>query len=373
MFHDQLLTGSYNNPGGRVPPFFSGASIFARDMKIDFPNAYFTQVSVVGGAAGVLPQTEGFEFAPKQQTVLKWSFDIQQQVTSSTTVEVGYSGTRGIHLQRGAMQMNLTPSEIRDGRRYILLDQPLPNPYWNRIRWISFDSESDYHALRMTMNKRFSHGFQFQSAYTFSKSIDNRSSGGGGDFGAADVNGYGREKRFGLSSFDVRHSFNTTYVYELPGGHWSGAAGKLLGGWRLAGLLRLNSGHPINLTAQQPRLVTPQRTFSMQFVDGSTLDLVPGGNPNDISPRNPNQYFDPSQFSFPTPFFQGNLGRNVTISPGTANFDATLMKDIALGFLSESTKLEFRAEFFNLFNRANFGLPARSLFDRDGRPQSNAG
>ena len=236
------------------------------------------------------------------------------------------------------------------------------------MRWRKTDGTSNYHAFRLSLNRRFSQGLQLQSSYTFSKSTDDSSTWtGSSDFGAADRRGYLGEKEPALSAFDVRQSFVTNLVYELPSGNLTGAAEKFLGGWSLSSILRFNSGNPFSLTADQPR----KGRKRLVYVDGSRLDLVPGGNQNPIRPQNPDEYFDASQFGFPEPFYQGNLGRNHIFTPGVANVDFTVMKDTSL---AESTTLQFRAEFFNLFNRANFNSPAgRSLFDRRGNPRSNAG
>ena len=91
-------------------------------------------------------------------------------------------------------------------------------------------------------------------------------------------------------------------------------------------------------------------------------DLVPGRKFNEIVRGGPEQYFDPTAFALPQPGFLGNLGRNVLRGPGLATLDLSLAKDTSLGFLGESGKLEFRAEFFNLLNRVNFGPPNRTVF-----------
>jgi hypothetical protein len=115
-------------------------------------------------------------------------------------------------------------------------------------------------------------------------------------------------------------------------------------------------------------------------VDGPTVNLIPGGKANSVHPQNPNQYFDVSQFSYvqfeqgaTAGYFQGNIGRNVLISPGVANLDMTFTKDTAIRKLGEGRAVQFRAEFYNLLNRPNFANPAYSLFDRNGRPKSDAG
>jgi hypothetical protein len=366
IFHDQVLPYVYYFELTNAPPFRSGASLNRQDIFVDFPNAYVTQRDDLIAGKGVRAQIDGKEYDLKQPTVYKWSMDIDQQIGENTTIGIGYSGTRGVHLFR-QVQLNVTPSEIRNGRRYFLIEQDLPNPAAGRIRWSIFDAESDYHGLRLSLNKRFSRGLQFQTSYTYSKSIDDWSTWvRATDLTSANRGGYRTEKARGLSGFDVRRVFYTNFVYDLPAATWAGRAAKVLSGWNVSGVLRLQDGHPISLNSERPRLGTRQ----LQNVDGSSLDLKPGANQNPIRPRNPNQYYDPSAFLFPTPFFEGNLGKNHLTAPGVATFDTTLMRTISLG---ESRSLQLRTEFFNIFNRANFGLPNAQVFDRNGVVRSDAG
>src|SRR5205807_4059349 len=114
--------------------------------------------------------------------------------------------------------------------------------------------------------------FQLQSSYTFSKSLDDSSSWtGGNEFGSSDQRGYMTAKLHGPSAFDVRNSFYTNLVYELPKANWNALTNGLLGGWSLSGILRFTSGNPVSLSADQPA----KGTLTEQFVDGQTVDLVP--------------------------------------------------------------------------------------------------
>jgi hypothetical protein len=366
LFYDQVLPYMYYFELTNAPPFRSASSLDRQDSVIDFPNTYVTQRDALIAGKGVRAQIDGKEYDLKQPTVYKWSMDLDHQIGADTTIGIGYSGTRGVHLFR-QVQLNVTPSEIRNGRRYFLIEQDLPNPAAGRIRWSVFDAESDYHGLRLTVNKRFSEGLQFQTSYTYSKSIDDWSTWvRATDLTSSNRGGYGREKARGLSGFDVRRVLYTNFVYDLPGAKWTGIAGKIFGKWNVSGVLRLQDGSPMSLNSERPRL----GTRTLQNVDGSTLDLKPGSNQNSIRPRNPNQYYDPSAFMFPTPFYEGNLGKNHLTAPGVATFDTTLMKTIGLG---ESRSLQFRTEFFNIFNRANFGLPQATVFDRNGTLRTDAG
>jgi len=369
IFHEQVLPDLFVLPGVRSAPFFSTADIFSRDLPIEFPNSYVTQVSR-GVTGGALPQIDGWQFNLSQPAVYKWNLDLQQQIGSGTTVTVSYSGSRATHLMRGSLSLNTTPSTIINGRRSILIQQPLPNPFFNRMRFPAFDGTSFYNALQITVNEKIGRRLQVHSAYTFSRATDDGTTiQGGVDFGVADRSSYRWLKEHALAAFDVRQSSYTSFVYDLPDWNRKGMLAPLLGGWGIAGLLRLNAGYPMNPSATQPTL----GSLTEQFVGGSTVDLIPGGNQNPVRPRNPDQYFDVSQFSYPTPFFVGNLGRNVLISPGIANVDFTLTKDTHLPKLGEAGTLQFRAEFFNLFNRANFGAPALNLFTNTGARRSNAG
>ncbi len=368
-FHEQILPTLFVLAGVRAAPFYSVATIFSRDLAIDFPNSYVTQVSR-GVTGGALPQIDGWQYNISQPAVYKWNLDLQQQIGAGMALTAGYSASRGTHLMRGSLTLNATPSTILDGRRFILIQQPLPNPYWTRMRAPAFDGSSNYHSLQITVNDKIGRRLQVHGAYTFSKVTDEGALiQGGNDFGVADRSSFGWEKEHGLAAFDVRQSLYTSFVYDLPGGNLKGILSPLLGGWGIAGLIRLNSGYPMNPNATQPTL----GSLSEQFVGGGTLDLIPGGNQNSVRPQNPDQYFDVTQFRYPTPFFVGNVGRNVLIAPGIANVDFTLTKDTRFPVLGEGGSLQFRAEFFNLFNRPNFGAPALNLFTNTGARRSNAG
>ncbi|HWP84681.1 MAG TPA: TonB-dependent receptor [Terriglobia bacterium] len=373
IFHELFLPHMYLFLGARVNPFFAVAGLQSNTVPqgIDFPDAYTTQANLLSGAE-VKPQVDLNEWNMRQPAVYKWSLDIEHQILPDTTFGIGYAGTKGTHLWRGAILLNTSPSEIRNGRRFILADRPLPNPDFDRIRLAQSDGDSRYHSLRMSLTKRFSHSFQLHSSYTFSKSTDSSSTSiGSTDFGGSDRRSYRDLKEDAVSSFDVRHSFLTNFVYDLPVVSLAGAAGRLLNGWSLSSILRFNSGFPFNLSGDQPR----QGSVRMIYVEGASLDLVPGGDQNPIRPQNPDQYFDVNQFSWPGNlpgrFWMGTVGRNHITAPGVANIDITVMKDTPLW--KEAAELQFRFEMFNLFNRPNFAPPASNLFTNTGTRRTNAG
>jgi hypothetical protein len=339
--------------------------------------------------------------------------DVQREIVRNLSIDIGYSATRGYHLIRGPIHLNSTPAEIRaypgGGQRlFVETGLPLPNPFWSWMRWGLSDSTSNYHGLLLTVQKRFSHGLQMQTSYTYSKSTDDSSSWSGTNDFQSDFVCYSTTKCHALSAFDFRHNFSTNFSYDLPGSKFTGPAGALLEGWQLAVVLRLNSGSPINPIADLPRpsytttaINTPNcrpiandptrctLTTAATNIFGPSVDLIPGGNQNPVHAQNPNNYFDVKQFTYPlvvsgnvpvnqVGFFYGNVGRNVLISPGVANLDMTVTKDTKLRWLGEGGGLQFRAEMFNALNRPNFGNPNsknpyNNIFSNTGALKATAG
>jgi hypothetical protein len=255
------------------------------------------------------------------------------------------------------------------------------HPGWGRIRPRFTDAESDYHAFTAGLNRRFSDGLQFQVSYTLSKTLsdfDNWT--GSSDFTNAGCESAGRvsvppfsfmKLDRGLSCFDVRQNLSINATWEIPVGPGkaidpAGFARHLFGGWTVSSIVRMSGGSPF--TPQEGAGVFPTGR-------GSGLDLVPGAESNSIDPRNPNQYFDPTVFMVPPDFgFIGNLGRSAVIGPGLTTIDLMFGKDFVAGLMSDDFRIQFRAEVFNLLNRANFSIPSGAeVFNPDLTIRADAG
>ena len=143
-----------------------------------------------------------------------------------------------------------------------------------------------------------------------------------------------------------------------------GAANKLISGWQLNSIISLQDGFPFNTELGFNR----SRNGDSSNVDRP--DMAPGRTRSGIYLQTPERWFDPTAFALPVAGTYGNVGRNILIGPGLATFDLSLFKTTPL---SERWKLQFRAEFFNLFNRANFGFPSRIVLTTSGAPASAAG
>ncbi|MBI4442064.1 MAG: TonB-dependent receptor [Acidobacteria bacterium] len=392
VFDDHILPNGYITSGIRGAPFYSYVDMFSRDIPagIDFPRAYFTQVSNPQVTLpGVKPEFRIFQWNPDRSYLMKWSLDIERELMANMTVGLGYSGSRGVHLLSIDQATNYTPFTFRasDGRRLWLIDQPMRNANFNRMHRQTTDRDSKYHGLRLSFNKRFSQGLQFQTSYTWSKSMDNSSANGSASYASGNSSGdFGAGSRwYGISSFNVPHSFFSNFVYDLPGSSLTGAAGYILGGWSMSGVLRMNSGTPLDIGAANRRNGSKQ----LQYTGGANVDLIPGGDNNPSDPQNRDHYFDTAQFqevefcfntaarpnncNGPSYIVQGNVGRNTAAGPGLINMDFTLTRSFALSKLYEGMKADFRFELYNLFNRPNFGVPSTSVFTATGERSSTFG
>ena len=279
----------------------------------------------------------------------QWNLSLQREIFKDFIVEAGYVGTKGTHLpgtrvlNTGAFTPTATAQNV-DSRRPF-------GPAFGQILNYQSTFYSNYNSLQLTANKRFSKGYSILAAYTFSKAIDNGSYPTGrrairvGTI-AQDQNNLHGEK--GLSSFDTRHRFVVSYLYELPFFRkQEGALGKIFGGWQLNGITSFSTGKPIVIQDSSdpnrdgvasdrpdvlfnPNLPRGQRTVA-RYWDTSAFVRIPGGT---------NRF--------------GSAGRNIVIGPGYGNTDMSLFKRFTV---KERTNLELRWEVFNVFNKANFDNP----------------
>jgi len=212
-------------------------------------------------------------------------------------------------------------------------------------------ANSNYNSLQASVEKRFSRGLQFQAAYTWSKSFDYGSS-------FEDLlNPLDFHRSYSLSQFDARQRFVFSYIWQLPVPKLAGVAGKMADGWALSGITTFQSGFPIRITSSDDN----ELQNSFDFLTPGEPNLV--GKFRRLDPRGPGHYaFDPSAFSEPSAP-DGKIGssaRTICCGPGINNFDFALLKDTSI---TERTRLQFRAEFFNIFNHAQFVNPDNNFSD----------
>jgi hypothetical protein len=205
-------------------------------------------------------------------------------------------------------------------------------------------ASSSYNALQMMVQKRFSHGLQFQAAYTYSKSLDD------GSTFEETLNPFNFRASRGLSLFNSKQRFVVSYDWELPIRKYEGFAGKVLDDWEVSGITQFQSGFPIRLnTEDDTELIN-----SLFFLGTEAPSL--NGRLQILNPKtNGGFYLNYNQFSDP-PLGQFNNGtqRTICCGPGLEDWDFSVHKKISL---TEAKYLQFRAEIFNIFNRTNFSNP----------------
>ena len=316
----------------------------------------------------------------QQPYSLQYNFSVERELPGSLAATVSYAGSRGINLYKRTEGNPTIPQGIpvngvcvaRPTGQAVDLNQPYcwrggdprVNPNWDTSGLLTAASNSFYNSLQVQLRKRLSHGLQFQSSYTYSKVIDETQGITDAENTTSHLYGtdpFHREVDRGLAAFDSTHNWAFNTIYRLPElSPSAGGLGKLLNGWWVSGILRLSSGYPFT-----PALGN-NRSLSGVAGGGGGLDrpdLKPGRNGGNIVLGGADQYFDGNAFTVPAAGFLGNAGRNILRGPGLANLNLTIAKDTALGFLGESGRLEFRAEFFNLLNRVNLSTPEVGVAD----------
>jgi hypothetical protein len=302
---------------------------------------------------------------------------IQYEVARDFLFEIGYIGSYGLRLlnTRAANQPGI--ASISDPIRGVttntnanyLARVPVAGLTADRgIALTQFSGSSKYEALAASLNKRFSHGLQFLTAFTYGKSTDNNSLTPEGDVLDAQVPGDNTNlNHWGLSDFDRKFRTTTSFLYELPQPFRKGSVGnRIFGGWAAAGVATFQSGTPITFLAPfSSSAVTPAIYLTPDLAPGVTLKNLEGSRP--VGSRLTHYFASPglgslgTLFVLPGPVDFGGLGRGLAIrAPGQKSIDFMLSKRIAI---REKLNLECRGEAFNLFNWVNFGAPDSNVGD----------
>lgn len=360
------------------------------NLSNPFPNGKIEPTgSSLGAATGMGQSIAVWSNNPIMPEAVQWNFNIQHQLPGAVLVDAAYVGNHGVHLAGSRAQNTLPTQYLSQGTALL---QTVRNPFFGVITAgtmaqqnvttsrllrpypqfedVNFINEtfgnSIYHALQLKIEKRMTRGLSFLAAYTAGKLITDvpwATAGIGPNNGSgAYQDWYNLRAERSLSAQDVAQSLTVSGNYELPfgkgktfGSQWSGPAQWFLGGWQANGVLKLLSGTPLALTTAA----------------NNTNSLGGGSRPNNngtsaqLSGDRPKQdqlarWFNTSVFSQPAPFTYGNTSRTLgdARAPGVSNVDFSVFKHIAL---REKLTLQIRAEYFNIFNHANFNIPVVAL------------
>lgn len=333
----------------------------------------------------------------RQPKIGQWNLSLQRELPGHLKAQVAYAGSVGIALLSGPTDLNqLTPESLALGaavlntqvanpfltlpveqrpsassilgRATVTVAQLLrPYPQFGAV--VSYnmnESHSTYHSAQFRLERRFSDGLLFTAGYTFSKMIDDIS---GVSVGTTIQvpnyqNYYDRRSNKSLSTFDARHRFIGNVTWKLPfgyaGRYWKeGALGQLVGGWGVNAIVQAQSGFPLNIGAANNGLQ------GLAYVGSSGQGLRPNliadpRLPDDSERKRTLIWFNTAAFQAPPQFTFGNSPRTLSNLRGPAYFGVNL--SLQRNFkLTETSRLQFRAEAFNLFNRTNFRIPSTTL------------
>lgn len=280
----------------------------------------------------------------RNAVVQQWNVNVQQQLFGTYIATIAYVGSRGDHL---FMTNELNPAIFGAPGRTLDERRPL-YPTFASISNQSSDARSEYHALQLSLNKRLSQGFSILSNYTWSRLRDNASSDGDGP-----PNPFDLDANWGISDLDIEHRFVTSFIWQLP--DLAGRSGWIrhtLGGWHTNAIVTLESGSPFSIVSGRDN---SQSGVNRDRADQAGDPELDSGRPRaELVAR----YFNTDAFAVNAPGTFGNSGRNILRSPGFANVDFGLVKNVRV---LRGHTLQFRTEFFNLFNRVNLGNPVNSV------------
>jgi Carboxypeptidase regulatory-like domain len=313
--------------------------------------------------------------------IMEWNLSVQHQFKDNFVAQVGYVGTRAYHLwNHEASDLN-QPLQILDtnfcgpdpsncipnfGRRYF-------NQQPNMTAVLPLDYpqlEMFYNAFQASLNKRFANGLNFLAAYTFAKNLGNAD----GNVGGFIQDSYRADLEHGPVAPDLRHRFTISYLYELPFGHgrpflrdMGGIAEAVFGGWQVAGITSLQSGEAVTGVLSSDLSNTGSFSYRPdQIANPNDFSFETGSQGTDFGCTNPGHqtldcWYNQAAFAVPAlaPGQQsahsfGNSRIGNLRGPDLVDFDLVLQKNFKI---RESQQVEFRAEFFNIFNHPNFGLP----------------
>ena len=339
IYHEDGQLDDQNLPAKNEIPSYSVKS--SSSLQVTYPvDSFFT------GPGTLSPNAEQRD--RKDSYVEQWSLSVQRQLPASIVGTVYYLGTNGVHLLETNVVNLIDPAT--GAVQYPAFAPAIP--------WRGSVGMSSYNALSVALRRSFTRGLLVSANYTWSHEIDNGSngSGDGDEISPQDPLCLACDRASG--AWDARHVVNGNAVYELPFGRGQsflnngGIASAIFGNWELTTTALARTGFPINV-------LLPSSYTAPDGASGTQRpDLVPGVSLTPPGGRTIAEWINPAAFALPAGEF-GTAPRNLFRGPGTWQVDLGFAKHI---LLTERVNLEFRSEFFNIFNHPQLGQP-QSTFD----------
>ena len=391
IYYSRPSAAHLNNTINSPPTYVIGRSTPGALVRLEDPYALLpSQDQFPRFVNGVALSSSTFERRLRTAYFYQYNASLQYALSHDLLLEVAYVGTRGHNLFRN-VRINQAPlastqqpiMNIVTGQ-VITTNTPanamLRAPYQGvdiiGFQQFQYTAKSSYNSLQLSLTRRFSRGLQLLASYTYAKSIDNAS--GNLESDPTIILGDQLDDRAnrGVSDFDRTHRFVLSYLWDLPQPAFASRskAGRLaFSGWQVAAIITAMSGQPFD--------IVDSAAGSFYFEANSGLsrpNWAPGATRETATTNVPSGYFF-NPFAFVRPMVQtgqaipssngvalagaqgtdiGNVGRNVLRGPKQINVDFSIFKRFAFG---EAKSIEFRAEFFNLFNHVNLDNPTSNL------------
>jgi carboxypeptidase family protein len=319
-----------------------------------------------GTTSGLFPAPTPFDqvqwfYDPyiKNPYSMQWNFGVQHQLNSSTMIEADYVGSRSRRLNVGGFYNTALTPGPGDPRSRALFPYIAPTFYDRSI------GHGTYDAMQLEVKKRYTGGLSYQVAYTYSKSLDEGSSGWFGVEGNSLTDPYNITGSRGPSGFDLTHTLAVNTIYDLPLGKGrrflihNSALNYALGNWQVNGIFSARSGLPFNVYYGASDWANTGNVSWNQYERANLVgDPHSGTCPNGSPVGSQSCFFNTSAFVAPPRYTFGNSGRDSMRSARYWNLDASVFKQFPFG---ETRRFEFRAEAFNLFNTVIFGRPGNDI------------
>lgn len=306
----------------------------------------------LGGTVQVnTPYVLGNIYNRRTPYIIQYMLNIQRELGGRMLLEFGYLGSVGRKLEslRAFNEAIPGPGPVSSRQPY---------PEFGRIQEVDGSGKSSYNGFSVKLERRLGTGVHFSNSYTWAKSIDTASAIRSHDSDTLfPQNSYNLAAERALSSFDVRHRFTSAATYELPVGRGrrfldhGGVLDAVLGGWQVSSILTIQSGFPLTIMVGRDQANTGGGFDRPNIVPGQKVNL-------DRGERNAARWFNTAAFSLPPFGTFGSAGRNIVITPGLVQLDASLLKNFRF---AEGKFLQFRFEAFNAPNHPNLGNPDRTF------------